>query len=105
MTSFDSSGSRAVVTASLIVAMELFAATRRMLDAVDEGEEVSVVLGISRHVFEDIHQGRMKVTLEDVNHWIANLVHRHDYPPLEPYASDDSAGDVVVGIEEVLRDC
>jgi len=98
-----STGSRVIMTTSLLVAMELFQATQKLLDDVGSKELLANVLGIGQHLIDDIKNGRMVVTMEDVTHWIAHFALRKHYPSLHGYASTDAAGRVVSSLELLIR--
>ena len=91
------------MTTSLLVAMELFQATQKLLDDVGSGELLAHALGIGQHLIDDIKDGRMLVTMEDVTHWIAHFALRRHYPSLNGYASNDAAGRVVSSLELLIR--
>ena len=102
--SSDSTGTRAILTASILVAVELLQATDRMLQGIGSPERPWRVLGLPGHLYADILKGHMKVTMEDVTHWLTNLVHHEDkYPSLRPYLSSGAAGRVVLNLELLLR--
>jgi hypothetical protein len=98
-----STGSRIIMTTSLLVAMELFLATQKLLDDVGAQETVAKALGIPQHLVDDVKGGRMLVTMEDVTHWIAHFALRRHYPSLHGYTNSDAAGNVVSSLELLIR--
>jgi len=98
-----STGSRIIMTTSTLVAMELFCATQKLLDDVGSNDPLSKVLGVPQHLIDDVKNGRMAVTMEDVTHWIAHFALRSHYPSLHGYASRDAAGCVVSSLELLIR--
>lgn len=103
MTTEESTGSRVIMTVSLLVAMELFAATQKLLDDVKSQESLARALGIGQHLIDDIKSGRLVVTMEDVTHWIAHFALRRHYPSLHGYVNSDAAGRVVSSLELLIR--
>lgn len=103
MSAAHSTGTRVIMSTALLVAMELFSATQKLLDDIGSPEPLSRVLGISAYLIDDIKDGRMAVTMEDVTHWIAHFALRSHYPSLHGYASTDAAGRVVSSLELLIR--
>lgn len=98
-----STGSRVIMTTSMLVAMELFSATQKLLDDVGSNEPLGKALGVTQHLVDDIKAGRMLVTMEDVTHWIAHFALRRHYPSLHRYTTGDAAGRVVSSLELLIR--
>lgn len=103
MTSHQSTGSRVIMNVSMLVALELFCATQKMLDELGHPETLAGALGVPQHLIDDIKDGRMLVTMEDVTHWIAHFALRRHYPSLHRYANTDAAGRVVSSLELLIR--
>lgn len=98
-----STGSLAIMNASLLVAVELIHATRRLLADLGTPETDAQALGISNHLLEEVLRGKIPVNMEDVTHWIAHFAQRKNYPSLHGYLSSDAAGRVVSSLELLIR--
>lgn len=103
MASEHSTGSRAILTASLLVALELFRATEQMLADVESDRTAGKVLGVADYIIADVRNGRLPVTMEDVTHWIANLAEHRSLPSLHGYTRSDAPGVVVSSLELLIR--
>lgn len=103
MNNAHSTGSRAIMSASLLVAIELIEATGKLLKDVGSSESVAQALGLPHYLLNDIMAGKIPVTMEDVTHWIAHFALRSQYPSLHGYASNDAAGRVVSSLELLIR--
>lgn len=99
----DSTGSRMILNASVLVAIELFEATEKLLRAQVSHETVGQALGIPNHLVGDVKAGKMRVTMEDVSHWIAHFALRKHYPSLAGHTSNDATGLVVKSLELLIR--
>lgn len=99
----DSTGSRVIMGVSVLVALELFEATEKLLRDQVSSETVAQALGISGHLIHDIKAGKMRVSMEDVTHWIAHFALRKHYPSLHGYTSNDAPGLVVRSLELLIR--
>jgi len=91
------------MSASILVAIELVKATTKLLEDLGHPETAAQALGIQKHLLDDILAGRLKITMEDVTHWIAHFAQRRQYPSLHGYTSGDAAGRVVSSLELLLR--
>lgn len=98
-----STGSLAIMSASLLVALELVSATKKLLADIGAEESAARALGVPSHVLKDILAGQVPVNMEDVTHWIAHFAQRRDYPSLHGYVSGDAAGRVVSSLELLIR--
>lgn len=98
-----SSGSLAIMSASLLVALELVAATKKLLADIGAQESAAKALGVPQHILNDILAGQIPVNMEDVTHWIAHFAQRRNYPSLHGYVSGDAAGRVVSSLELLIR--
>lgn len=103
MASNISTGSRAILSASLLVALELFVATERLLKDIQAADSVSIALGIPQHLLDDIRGGKVTVTLDDVIHWITYFALKKQYPALHKYTSGSASGQVVSSLELLIR--
>jgi len=99
----DSTGSRVIMSVSVLVALELFEAIDKLLKDQVSSETVAQALGIPPHLIQDIRAGKMRVNMEEVTHWIAHFALRKHYPSLHGYTSNEAPGLVVRSLELLIR--
>ena len=98
-----STGSRAIISTSLLVALELFSAVERLLQDIQSDATLAETLGVSPVFLEDVKSGVVQVTMDDVTHWIATVAINRKIPSLRRYLSLSSAAQVVSSLELLIR--
>jgi len=91
-----------MVEASLLLAIELFRATKALIEDVGSSETPASALGVRDHLIQDVLQGKIHVRMEDVTDWLTFLTLDPKYPSLKGYVRDNPAGHVLKNLQELI---